>query len=102
MAAQALMPELEKEAKKRQEEHGGTAPGRTRVTLDGKSDQVFPDPYTDVVKPHDHRNPRAADYAAKLAGVDASTIYKAKQLVERAKAEPQAAREVAQAAREGE
>lgn len=87
MAAQALMPWLEAEAKERlqdAQERGRTS--RWTAPTSEQSTDATIDPSSRHGLPS-----RAATEAAKLAGVGHSIIYEAKRLAERAAVDPQAA-----------
>lgn len=77
MAAQALMPWLTREAKSRM--------------LAGKKIDPSPNPEQGPVRPMGDRPGKAAEHAARLAGVGKSIIYDAKKLSDRAQKDPHAA-----------
>lgn len=67
-------PEFKAEAKKRQEKHGGTAPGRPKQNTSGKLPEVKGD---------------TRDLVATFAGVSGRTLEKAEDIVEAAEADPE-------------
>jgi len=66
-------PEFKADAKKRQEKHGGTAPGRPKQNTSGKLPEVKGD---------------TRDLVAKFSGVSGRTLEKAEDIVEAAEADP--------------
>ena len=76
--AAELEPFFAEDAKRRQKEHGGTAPGKPK-TLGEKIPQVFPQPE----KPTE-RNPKATEEAAKSVGVNHRYVSDAKRVKQEA------------------
>jgi N6-adenosine-specific RNA methylase IME4 len=80
--ARAMRPHVEEQAKLRQRQHGGTAPGR-RADGDRHSGQIAPS-VSSKKKPH-----RTRELIAKAVGKGARTLDKAEAIVAAAEAEPE-------------
>jgi ParB family chromosome partitioning protein len=75
--AEALEPELREQARERQREHGGTAPGRpAEENTSGNFPQV-------------NDTGRARDQVARFVGISGRTLDKARAVVEAAKEDPE-------------
>ena len=78
MVAGKLVPHYEEEAKKRQQEHGGTAPGRrSPETLEARLPQVNDAP----VKPRKRRD-QSRDQAGKAMNVSGRSVGDAVRALE--------------------
>jgi hypothetical protein len=85
---EAVEPPIKEEAKQRQKEHGGTAPGRTKQNTSSNLDTVS--------------KGRSDEAVAKYTGKKKSTLRKGRVIVEAAEKEPEKFKEISDKVDSGE